>query len=88
MARAARRKRILSPIRLARRAGFYRGLLGGNRAWMAVGALLWVGRTAKRTLGRNEQHVSFDRLEPGQGLEIRTIVPPTRAERRVARRAG
>ena len=55
---------------------------------MAVGALLWVGRTAKRTLGRSEQRVSFDRLEPGQGLEIRTIVPPTRAARRAARRAG
>jgi len=88
VARAARRQRIISPIRLARRAGFYRGLLGGNRGWMAVGALLWVGRTAKRTLGRSEQRVSFDRLEPGQGLEIRTIVPPTRAERRTARRSG
>ena len=85
---ARRRSRRLSPIRLARRTAFYKGLLGGSRGWMAAGAVLWVGRDDRRALGRTEEHVSLDRLRPGQGLEIRTIVPPTRRERRTARRAG
>jgi hypothetical protein len=83
---ARRRGGRLSPIRLARRTAFYRGLLGGNRTWMAVGGGLWLGRSARRAFGRTEEHVALDELKPGQGIEIRTIVPPTRRQRRQARR--
>jgi hypothetical protein len=85
---ARQRGRRLSPIRLARRAAFYKGLLGGNRSWMAVGAVLWVGRKGRNALGRTEEHVSLDKLRPGQGIEIRTIVPQTRCERRGERRSA
>jgi hypothetical protein len=85
---ARQRRRRLSPWRLVRRTAFYKGLLGGSRGWMTVGAVLWVGRKARGALGRTEEKVSLDKLRPGQGLEIRTIVPPTRRERRAARRGG
>jgi hypothetical protein len=85
---ARQRGRRLSPVRLARRTAFYKGLLGGSRGWMAVGAALWVGRKGRSAFGRTEEHVSLDKLRPGQGIEVRTIVPPTRRERRAARRAG
>jgi hypothetical protein len=85
---ARRRGGRLSPIGLARRAAFSKGLLGGNRTWMAVGAGLWLVRTGRRAFGRTEEHVSLDKLRPGQSMEIRTIVPSTRRDRRSARRAG
>jgi hypothetical protein len=53
---------------------------------MAVGALLWLGRRGRAAFGRTEEHVSLDKLHPGQSMQIVTIVPPTRRERRAARR--
>ena len=55
---------------------------------MAVGAGLWVARRARATVGRTEEHVSLDKLRAGQGIEIRTGVPPTRRERRATRTPG
>ena len=82
----ARRSRALSLTAALRRNALYKGLLGGSRGWMAVGALVWGPRLMKRALGRNEQVVATERLEPGQALRIEAIKQPTRDERRAARR--
>jgi hypothetical protein len=54
---------------------------------MAVGALVWGPRLMKKALGRNEEVVLTEKLEPGQALRIEAIKRPTRNERRAARRA-
>lgn len=82
-----RRPRLLSPTASLRRNALYKGLLGGRRGWMAVGAVVWGPRLMKKALGRTEQVVATERLEPGQALRIEAIKQPSRDERRAARRA-
>lgn len=65
----------------------YKGLLGGSRGWMAVGALVWAPRLLKKVLGRSEKVVAIEVLKPGQVLCLEAIAPPTRGARRAARRA-
>jgi hypothetical protein len=83
----ARRPRLLSPTASLRRNALYKGLLGGRRGWMAVGAVVWGPRLMKKALGRTEQVVATETLEPGQALRIEAIKQPSRDERRAARRA-
>ena len=54
---------------------------------MAIGAMVWGPRLMKRVLGRNEQIIATEVLQPGQSVYLRAIEPSTRAERRAARRA-
>ena len=81
------RSRLLSPTVALRRNAIYKGLLGGQRGWLAIGAVVWAPRLMKRILGRTEQVVATERLEPGQVLRIEAIKRPTRAEDRARRRA-
>lgn len=81
------RTRLLSPTVALRRNAIYKGLLGGQRGWMVLGAVVWAPRLLKKALGRTEQVVATERLEPGQALRIEAIRRPTRAEDRASRRA-
>lgn len=82
-----RRPGLLSPTAFLRRGALYKGLLGGSRGWMLVGAMFWLPRLLKRALGRNEQVLATEKLKPGQFVTIQALVPPTRSERKAARRA-
>jgi hypothetical protein len=81
------RSGALSPIAALRRNALYKGLLGGSRGWLAVGAFVWGPRLLRKALGRTEQVVAKEVLKPGQTLCIETIPPQSRAQRRAARRA-
>lgn len=83
----ARRPRALSPTAALRRNALYKGLLGGRRGWMAIGAVVWAPRLLKKALGRTEQVVATERLEPGQAVRIEAMRRPTRGEDRAGRRA-
>jgi hypothetical protein len=83
----ARRPGLLSPVAALRRSALSKGLLGGSRGWMAVGAMVWGPRLMKKALGRSEQIVATEVLEPGQVLRLEAIRRPTRGQRRSARRA-
>lgn len=82
----ARRPSVLSPFALLRRNSIYKGLLGGHRGWVAVGAVVWAPRLMKKLVGRNEEVVVTEVLKPGQALRLEAIARPTRGERRAARR--
>jgi len=82
MARARRRTSLLSPFALARRNGLYKGLLGGDRSWLVIGGIFWGGRLLKKSLGKNEEVVALEKLEPGQWLTLRTIPQQTRKQRK------
>lgn len=85
---ARRRGGLLSPIAFARRQGLYKGLLGGSRGWLVLGATVWGGRLLRRTLGRNEEVVAIEVLKPGQAIRLEAIPPVTRRQRRSAKRAA
>jgi hypothetical protein len=55
---------------------------------MAVGAAVWGGRFIRKAFGRTEKVVATEVLQPGQALRLEAIAPPSRGERRAARRAS
>ena len=77
-----RRPSLLSPFALARRNGLYKGLIGGDRSWLVIGGIFWGGRFLKKSLGRTEQIIATEKLEPGQWMSLRTIPQQTRKQRK------
>jgi len=82
----AKRPGLLSPTALLRRNALYKGVLGGRRGWMVVGAALWGPRLVKRFVGRQEQVLTTEKLVAGQALRIEAVRPPSRRQRRAAAR--
>jgi hypothetical protein len=87
VARKSTKDKSLSPFAALRRNSVTKGFLGGSNGWMAVGVVVWGGRLLRKALSRNEVVVATEKLQPGQVLELRTISPPSRSERRAARKA-
>ena len=57
-------------LRSLTRMGVVRGLLGGNRGWLAIGAVA-TGLRALGRMARKEPKVVFsEQLDPGQSLVI------------------
>jgi hypothetical protein len=83
----ARGPGLFSPWPVLRRDAIVKGFVRGNRGWMAIGVLVWGPVLMRKYFGRTVQIVSRDVLKPGQALRIEAISPPTKAERRAARRA-
>lgn len=83
----SRRTRLLSPIAYARRAGIYRGLLGGNRRWLIIGGTVIVAGRLRRMFGKQPEVVTIEQLKPGQPIRLEAIAAPLRRQRRrVAKR--
>lgn len=80
--------RLLRPSVLLRRNALYRGVFGGSRGWLAVGAVIWGRGLVKRALGKQEEVLAVEKLKAGQGIRIDAIKPDTRHQRRAARRAS
>ena len=66
-----------------------KGLLGRQGPWLFVFVVSFVLRRANKVLKRGEMPLRFsEQLEPGVSYVISHVVPPTRRERRRARRAA
>ncbi len=78
------RRGLLSPSLIARRNAITRGVFGGSRGWLAVGGVFWLGRAARRTLGRTEEVAAVEKLAPGQAVTIVALRPESRRRRRSA----
>ena len=81
----AKKTSLLSPTAMLRHNALAKGVFGGRRGWMVVGAFLWDPRLIKRFMGRQEEVLTTERLKPGQTVTITAIRPLTRAERKAAR---
>jgi hypothetical protein len=79
-------KSILNPFNLWRRKALYKGVFGGDRTWLMIGAVVWGPRILKRVLGRNEEIVATEKLLPGMVLRIAPLPQKTRADRRAYKR--
>jgi hypothetical protein len=84
MARKAVKKSSLAST-LARSA-LRRGTIGGQRGFLAVPAGLAVLRAVRRATTKTPEVIAIEKLQPGERLELVTIRPPTRKERKAARR--
>jgi hypothetical protein len=81
-----RRYTLYSP-----RAGFRRRLYRrsrSNRAFAGLSGMLVIFRFLRQASRRQVEVAALDRLAPGQTIVVRTIEPPTRRQRRAARRRG
>ena len=78
--------RLLRPSVIIRRNATYKGLLGGNKGWLAVGVVLWSKSFLKKTFGKQEEILTTEKLKKGQFLRIDAVAPPTRRQRRKATR--
>jgi hypothetical protein len=83
----AGRPRLLSPTAFLRRSALYKGLFGGNRGWLAVGAVMWGPRVLSRLFGKREEIVATEKLTAGQFVRLEAVRAPTRRERKALRRA-
>lgn len=81
---AVKRSSYLSPFATARRLGVTRGLIGGNRGWLAVGGVFWGLHLLRRVAGRTEEVVTVERLKPGETVQIRALRPDSRRRSRSA----
>lgn len=57
-------------VRQGLRAGWTRGVVDGNRAWIAVGGLALLGHLAGRAAGRQVDVVFSEKLAPGESFRI------------------
>lgn len=66
-----------------------KGLLGRQGPWFFVFVVSFLLRRANKVLKRGEMPIRFsEKLEPGASYVISHIVPPTRRDRRRARRTA
>ncbi len=62
---------MAGPLGYLQRQGIVRGLLGGRRGWLVLGALAGAIRLVGRFAGtRRMRTVSTEELRPGEGLLI------------------
>lgn len=57
-------------VRRLMREGWRRGVMGGNPAWTAIGALGLVGYLAGRAWHKEPEVVFSEKLAPGQTIRI------------------
>lgn len=77
----------MSILSTARRLGISKGVLGGNKKWLIIGAIAWTLRALRWAWTPNPQTVYRKKLEVGETIVVRHDPPhPTRRQRRKAKR--
>ncbi|MCU4184652.1 hypothetical protein K6U06_09800 [Acidiferrimicrobium sp. IK] len=64
------RRLFRAAIRYGLRAGWSRGVLDGNRAWIAVGGVAVLGHLLGRVSGAEPDVVFSEKLAPGESFRI------------------
>jgi hypothetical protein len=65
-------------LRAAVRQGLDRGIVGGNDAWLVVGAVALLARLGRRAMHRDVEVVYRRMLAPEQGVSISNEYPADR----------
>ena len=77
---------VLNPFNILRRTALYRGVLGGSKRWLVVGAVVWGPHLLRRAMGRHPQVVAIDPMAIGHVLRIELLPQDTKLERKAFRR--
>lgn len=73
--------------RFLRYGALHKGLLGGSPGWRAVFFVMFGGRMLRKLSGKVPEIIGTEKLEPGHLLQIETIEPLTRREKKELVRA-
>jgi hypothetical protein len=57
-------------LRYGMRRGFDLGLLEGSRGWVVIGGAALLAHLAGRAMSRRPETVFFERLQPGDAIQI------------------
>ncbi|MEY4129968.1 MAG: hypothetical protein RLZZ31_92 [Actinomycetota bacterium] len=77
----------MSILSTARRLGISKGVLGGNRKWLIIGAIAWTLRALRWAWTPSPKTVYRKKLEVGETIVVRHDPPrPTRRQRRKTKR--
>lgn len=75
--------KILRPIRLIKRKGVTAGLFGGDRKWLMLGGIVFIGGKLKALLGFGDpEPVYIEDLKPGERLVVAHPESTRRRKRR------
>lgn len=74
--------RILRPMRLIKRKGLTSGLFGGDRKWLALGGIVFLGGRIKSLFGFGDpEPVYTEILKPGERVVVAHAEPRRRRRR-------
>ena len=73
--------------RFLRYGALHKGLLGGSPGWRALFFVMFGGRMMRKMSGKVPKIVATERMKPGQLVQLETIKPLTRQERKAVDRA-
>jgi hypothetical protein len=76
------------PSVIIRSKALRKGLFGSSVAWKLVAGVVFGRSTLKKIFGRNVEVLDSVALKGGRLMQIETIKPPTRRQRRRARKAA
>jgi hypothetical protein len=75
--------RLLRPIRIIKRKAILKGLFGGDRKWLALGGIVFVGGRIRSLLGFGDpQPVYIEDLAAGDRVVVAHEEPRRRRSRR------
>lgn len=78
----------MSLLAMIRRRGLRRGVFGGSRPWLVLGAVAWALRAVQLAVRPAPERVFVGDLAVGESYVITTRpAPPSRRQRRRRRRA-
>jgi len=81
-------KTLLKPSRILRQRALYRGLFGGDRFWLGLGAVMWVWKNARKMVSGGEPTTRYiEELKPGQRLVITNPDMGEKAMRKAQKKA-
>jgi hypothetical protein len=76
---------FFSPAAYVRHRALYDGILGRSFVWKTIAVVVFGRSLARRFLGRRAEHLSIERLAPGQSVQVIAIGPASRRRRRERR---
>lgn len=77
MARSATASSLLRPAFYVRRAAISRGLMGDDRFWRVVFAVIFGRKLLRKALGSEPETLSVEKLKAGQFVSVEAIDPRT-----------
>ncbi len=70
------------PVRIITSKGLRDGVFGGHRGWLFAFLALHGLKAVKRSVSKQEQLITVDRLKPGERIFVRTIPVHSAKERK------
>jgi hypothetical protein len=73
---------LFSPAAYVRHRALYDGILGRSLVWKTIAVVVFGRSLARRFLGRRAEHLTTERLAPGQSIQVIAIGPASRRRKR------